>query len=292
VPGISRRPFVARTAEFNAAFATRQEGEVTYFTGCAANYLSPSIGEAVLHILRACGYNVHVPKDMACCGAPALVAGESDTVRGLAAHNLALLAKLPGLVVSACGSGGLMLRLEYPRLMEGKAGTDDTELERCARETAARCLDISEFLVRTVGAARLQSLLTRKVLRRLTYHEPCHLGRGLGVQAEPRALIGLIAPDFAEMPEAGRCCGSGGAYGVTHWAESREILRKKMRNAARVNAAVLATGCPACMIQLTAGARIAERAMPVFHLAELTAWAMGYEPSDAAEKTRFWQLEH
>jgi Fe-S oxidoreductase len=65
-----------------------------------------------------------------------------------------------------------------------------------------------------------------------------------------------------------------------------------MRNAARINAAILATGCPSCIIQLTAGARIAERDMPVFHLAELTAWTMGYEPADATEKTRFRQLEH
>jgi glycolate oxidase iron-sulfur subunit len=78
---------------------------------------------------------------------------------------------------------------------------------------------------------------------------------------------------------------------MTHWTESRAILCKKMRNAARVNAAVLATGCPSCMIQLTAGARIAERDMPVFHLAELVAWAMGYEPADTVEKARFRQLE-
>jgi glycolate oxidase iron-sulfur subunit len=290
VPGISPRPFVSRVPEFNAAFGPQSEGTLTCFTGCAANYLHPSVGEAVLHILRVCGYNVHVPRDMACCGAPALVAGESDTVRRLAAHNLELLSKLPGAVVSACGSGGLMLRREYRQLAEEGADEGSAELARLARETAARCLDISEFLVRTVGAERLQPLLTRKLARRVTYHEPCHLGRGLGVQAEPRALLKLLASDFAEMPEAGRCCGSGGTYGMTHWTESREILRKKIRNAARVNAEVLATGCPSCMIQLTAGARIAERDMPVFHLAELVAWAMGYEPADAAEKARFRRM--
>jgi len=291
VPSISPRPFVGRVPEFNAAFGARSEGELTFFTGCAANYLYPSIGEAALHTLRVCGYNVHVPKNMGCCGAPALVAGEKATVRGLAAHNLELLAKLPGAVVSACGSGGLMLRFEYPLLTEEDADEHDAERARRARETAARCLDISEFLICTVGAERLQPLFTRKLTRRLTYHEPCHLGRGLGVQAEPRALIGLIATDFAEMPEAGRCCGSGGTYGLAHWTESREILRKKMHNAAQVNAAILATGCPSCMVHLTAGARITERDMPVFHLAELAAWAMGYEPVNAAEKTRFRQLE-
>jgi glycolate oxidase iron-sulfur subunit len=290
VPGISPRPFLSRVPEFNAAFAARPEGSLTSFTGCAANYLYPSVGEAVLHILRACGYDVHVSGDMACCGAPALVAGESDTVRQLAAHNLALLAKLPGAVVSACGSGGLMLRHEYRQLAEEDADESNAELARRAGDIASRCLDISEFLIHTVGTQRLQPLFRRKLAQRLTYHEPCHLGRGLGVQAEPRALLRLIAPDFVEMPEAGRCCGSGGTYGMTHWTESREMLRKKMLNAARTKAALLATSCPSCMIQLTAGARIAGRDMPVFHLAELAAWAMGYEPADTAEKTRFGQL--
>ena len=292
VPGISPRPFIGRTPEFNAALGPKPEGDLTYFTGCAANYLYPSIGEAVLHILRSCGYNVHVPKNTVCCGAPAFTAGASSTVRGLAAHNLALLAKLPGIVVSACGSGGLMLRREYRQLADEDAGEGDAEFARLALETADRCLDISEFLVRAVGPERLQTLLTRRIARRLTYHEPCHLGRGLGVQAEPRALLGLIASDFVEMPDAGRCCGSGGTYGITHWTESREILRKKMHNATQVEAAILATACPSCMIQLTAGARILERDMPLFHVAELVAWAMGYEPADTTEKTRFRQLEH
>jgi glycolate oxidase iron-sulfur subunit len=112
------------------------------------------------------------------------------------------------------------------------------------------------------------------------------------VSAEPRALLRLIAPDFVEMPDAGRCCGSGGTYGITHWAESREILRKKMDNAARVNAEIMATGCPSCMVQLTAGAQVTGRAVPTFHVAELTAWTMGYEPAEATEAARFRVLKN
>jgi glycolate oxidase iron-sulfur subunit len=309
IPKISRRPFTERASGFNqeggmglkAGVSNRKgssdeaptpesAGEIVYFSGCAANYLYPVIGESLLYILRKAGYSVRVPKDTVCCGTPAAVAGESEVAQRLAEHNLERLAALPGIIVTTCGSCGLMLRREYPRMFAEKAGKDAPDAARAA-ETAARCLDVSEVLVKKIGTERLSSLFTRKVGRRISYHDPCHLGRGLGLRTGPRSVLKLLARDFAEMEDAERCCGSGGTYGMAHWPESREILRKKMRGVASAGAEILATGCPSCMIQLTAGGRIAGCGTPVFHTAELAAWAMGYEPADEEEKSRFSRLE-
>lgn len=300
VPAISRRPFTSRVPEFNPApqgasalspgaapgsAPPESAHNIVYFPGCAANYLYPTIGEALLYVLARCGFSVRVPKDLVCCGTPAAAAGEGDVVRRLAAHNLARLGATAGTVVTACGSGGLMLRHEYARFLE-----EDERAADDARTLAARCMDISEILMRRVGADRLAGLFTRRVAGRLTYHEACHLGRGLGISAEPRALLKLLGPGFVEMPDAGRCCGSGGTYGLTHWEESKEILKKKMDNAARVQAVIIATGCPSCMVQLTTGARIMRADQAIFHVVELAAWAMGYTPSDRTERARFDRL--
>jgi glycolate oxidase iron-sulfur subunit len=290
MPKISRRPFTERAPEFNEARTSEIAGEIVYFAGCAANYLFPTIGESLLYICRKAGYNVRVPKDAVCCGTPAAVAGEGEVALRLARRNLERLAAAPGLIVTTCGSCGLMLRREYPRMLGEAMGKDAPDSD-AAGATAARCLDVSELLVEKIGTERLSSLFTRKVERRISYHDACHLDRGLGVHAEPRKALKLLARDFVEMEDAGRCCGSGGTYGMAHWRESREILRKKMRGAVSSGAGILVTGCPSCMIQLTTGAKIVGCGAAVFHTAEITAWAMGYEPADGEEKSRFSRLE-
>lgn len=295
VPALAAVPFLERQPGPFAPAHGPELGQVLYFTGCAANYMLPTIGEATLYVLRKLGFGVHLPREQVCCGTPAAVNGETASVRDLAQRNLALFARQGLPVVTTCGSGGMMLRHEYPHLL----ATDDP-LHSSAAATAATCLDISELLVQEEVFARLAGRMVRPLRHRVTYHEPCHLGRGLGVSAQPRALLRLVAENFVEMPEAARCCGSGGSYGFTHWETSRAILARKTGHARNVQAAVMATGCPACVMQLSAGADAGVGAgddggeagappagITVLHTIELLAWAMGYTPGREHEARRF-----
>ncbi|MDR1314523.1 MAG: (Fe-S)-binding protein, partial [Deltaproteobacteria bacterium] len=88
--------------------------------------------------------------------------------------------------------------------------------------------------------------------RRVTYHDPCHLRRAMKVIEEPRKILkSLPGWEYVEMPEAGRCCGSGGSFSVLHPDLSEGIGMRKRGNIASVSPDVVATSCPACMIQLT-----------------------------------------
>ena len=87
---------------------------------------------------------------------------------------------------------------------------------------------------------------------RLTYHDPCHLKKSLGVAAQPRALLRANPGyDLQEMAEADWCCGMGGSFNLQHYDISASIGRRKRDNIVNSGCQVVATGCPACMLQIT-----------------------------------------
>ncbi|MBQ1538998.1 MAG: (Fe-S)-binding protein, partial [Desulfovibrio sp.] len=85
----------------------------------------------------------------------------------------------------------------------------------------------------------------------VTYHDSCHLKKGLGISKEPRALI-QANPDYklVEMKEADRCCGCGGSFTLYHYDLSRQIGQRKRNNIVASGAKVASAGCPACMMQM------------------------------------------
>ena len=86
----------------------------------------------------------------------------------------------------------------------------------------------------------------------LTYHDPCHLKKSLGVAAQPRTLMKANpAYTLKEMSESDWCCGCGGSFTLQHYATSAAIGRRKRDNIANSQCRVVATGCPACMLQIT-----------------------------------------
>ena len=135
------------------------------------------------------------------------------------------------------------------------------EQQRVA-DLAARTLDISQFLVDKVGVtAAVPGAEDGKIA--ITYHDPCHLKKSLGVAAQPRGLI-QANPAYVlkEMPESDWCCGCGGSFNLQHYETSAAIGKRKRDNIAKSQARVVATGCPACMLQITdmlsqAGMRVA-----------------------------------
>jgi Fe-S oxidoreductase len=85
----------------------------------------------------------------------------------------------------------------------------------------------------------------------VTYHQPCHLNRGQGVDWQPEAILKLL-PGFTyvRMKDFDRCCGGGGSFTFIHSKASEEIAKVKMNAVAAVCPDVVATACPLCRIQL------------------------------------------
>ena len=110
----------------------------------------------------------------------------------------------------------------------------------------------------------------------VTYHSSCHL-RAAGVTREPRAILSALpGVHFAEMPDADRCAGGAGTFVVKDYETSQKIFERKARAVEQVGADVVATSCPACMIQLKNGLT---DSVEVKHVAQMLQ-----EAYDAAEK--------
>lgn len=119
-------------------------------------------------------------------------------------------------------------------------------------QIAERTYDISQFLINFIGIDLVKNEPEKKLKPVVTWHDPCHLRKTLGICSEPRQLIRANdAYSFVEMPAPDTCCGMGGSFNLAYYRLSADIGQKKVAGIAKTGADVVATGCPACMIQLS-----------------------------------------
>jgi glycolate oxidase iron-sulfur subunit len=155
--------------------------------------------------------------------------------------NIEALEKYPA-IVTDCASCGAALK-EYRDLL-----ADDPDYRERAHAVSARVADVSEFLMKTPLVCPRGELPLR-----VTYHEPCHLGRGQGIREQPREMLKSIpGVEFVEMKGADVCCGGAGSFCITHPDLSGKVGAAKVESILASRADVVASGCPSCMSQLRA----------------------------------------
>jgi len=244
-------------------------GGVAYFHGCAANYFDDGVGDAVINVLRTHGVEPALPPQR-CSGTPIQTYGHQELAREGARFNLKSLA-LYETVVTGCASCTLMLK-DYPALfMDGEERVQ-------AEQLAKRVMHITEFVARSSQHPPMGQAAGRT--RCVTYHSSCHL-RAAGVTKEPRTLLAsLPGVHFADMPDADRCAGGAGTFIVKDYETSQHIFERKARAVGQVGADVVATSCPACMIQLKNGLG---QGVAVKHVAQLLDEA--YQAADRRQES-------
>ncbi len=105
---------------------------------------------------------------------------------------------------------------------------------------------------------------------RVTYHDPCHLKKGLGIYQSPREILRSISnAEFIEMDEADACCGFGGIFSLNHYDLASDIGDRKAESIKRSSAHVVATGCPGCKIHIEDSLNRAGMSVRVVHTIEL-----------------------
>lgn len=220
--------------------------KVGFFVGCLIDKIFPSIGEAILKSLDRLGAGVSLVAHQGCCGIPALSSGDAGTFSRLVRYNLAILAPESfDFLITGCATCTSTIRKLWPMMACELTEEEQQRVQALARKT----LDITQFLVDHLNPPAGADAHDRGVL--LTYHDPCHLKKSLGVASQPRALMRINpAYTFKEMAEADRCCGCGGSFNLQHYNLSAAIGRRKRDNIVKSGCAVVATGCPACMLQI------------------------------------------
>jgi glycolate oxidase iron-sulfur subunit len=240
--------------------------KVAYFVGCAAANLTPNVAQAAIRVLNRHNVEVVVP-DFVCCGMPAYGYGDVAATLDMARKNIDVARSLDvDAIIATCATCGSLLK-RYPVLL-----SEDAEYSTQASAFAGKVRDISEFLV-SIGLVTEMQTVKHKV----TFHDPCHLGRFQKVTSQPRQILKSIpGVEFIEMNEANICCGAAGSYSLKHYDLSMKVLAQKMQNVARTSADILVTCCPGCSMQLAHGIREHSLKMQSMELIELLDLA--YQP--------------
>ncbi len=249
---------------------------VGFFPGCLTDKLFPQVAHATLKTLAHHGVGVFIPENLGCCGIPALASGDTETFRKLVRHNLELFeGRELDHIVTVCATCASTIKKLWPTMVGNLPARDQEKMEALAEKT----LDISQLLteklkigVREIESEGEEDGEERRNRISVTYHDPCHLKKSLGVFRQPRALI-QANPRYLlkEMAEADRCCGCGGSFNLEHYDLSSSIGRRKRDNIVASGCSVAATSCPACMMHM--GDMLSQAGDPIVvrHVIELYA---------------------
>jgi L-lactate dehydrogenase complex protein LldE len=240
---------------------------IALFVTCLVDLMRPAVGFAALRLLEASGNEVVVPPGQTCCGQPAWSAGNRPLAEDLARQTIAELEAYDAVVVPS-GSCAEQIRLSYPKLF-----ADDPVWGPRAQALAARTRELSEFLV----GQEPPLLPPGEFAGRVTYHDSCKGLRGLGIKAQPRALLGRVRGlSLTEMADCEECCGFGGAFAENYADISARIVDRKCESIAAAGADAVVGGDLGCLLNIEGRLRRrGDETTRVLHFAEVLA---GEEP--------------
>lgn len=242
---------------------------VGFFPGCVVNYSETDLGESVLHVLAENNVAVKLAKEDVCCGIPSLVSGDIAHAKAMARKNIEIYSQFEmDALVFVCPSCAVAFKEEYPKLF----AEDSPEIQEKVKKLAMKVRDINEFLVHEIQL----KIPDRPLKEKVTYHDPCHLARSMGITKEPRDILQKVpGVDYVEMKEADTCCGFGGSFSVSFYELSHRINEGKLKNIADTQATTLATNCPGCMVHFRDGLAQHHMKQNVLHTVQLLSQAYG-----------------
>jgi heterodisulfide reductase subunit D len=250
-------------AEYAAAGETP---EVLFWVGCAGSFddRARKITKAFAKLLNAAGVKFAVlGQEESCTGDPARRAGNDFLFQMQAMQNIATLDGY-GVkrMVTACPHCFNTLKNEYPAL----GGIYEV-------------MHHTQFINTLLREGRLKVQGGSFRGKRITFHDPCYLGRGNGEYEAPREVLEKLDVELVEMKRSrqhGLCCGAGGGQ-MFKEAEpgNREVNVERSEEAIGTGSQVIAAGCPFCMTMLTDGVKHfnKEGQVQVKDIAELIAEA-------------------
>jgi heterodisulfide reductase subunit D len=220
-------------------YRVSENGDILLWVGCAP-YFSPifedigfnalEITKASLKVLNALGIEPKLLPNEKCCGHDALWTGDLETFRKLAEYNATQI-KEAGVkkIIFSCPEGYRTFKLDYPNYVN----------------LGCEVQHISEFLAEKMGE---NGVKFKEIKKKVTYQDPCRLGRHLGVYEAPRKVLQSIpGVEFVEMRHSGLesiCCGTSAFTNCDSY--SNMLRAERLCEATDTGAELLITACPKC----------------------------------------------
>ena len=245
--------------------------KAAFFTGCIIDKFFPDVAKASYDVLNYHNIDVIIPDNQGCCGIPFVSTGDFDALKKLMLHNLQRFnADDFDYLITSCATCTFTIKKILPMIAADNSWPFKSKIDAISKKT----LDISRFLISKVGIKKNDNYNSKASL--ITYHDPCHLSKSLGVSSEPRDLIKANRNyQLEEMDKADSCCGMGGSFNLSHYDISSDIGMRKAAHIKATGSSVVATGCPACMLQLSDMLSKTRSSILVKHFIEIYAESLG-----------------
>ncbi|MHA1274449.1 MAG: (Fe-S)-binding protein [Promethearchaeota archaeon] len=215
----------------------RDNAEVIYFVGCTSAYREKQLFNSVIPILEQLNIDFTLIKEEVCCGSPLITTGQKKEAKKLAEINVSNINKMEGKILIASCAGCLRtLKSQYKKKYDLVINKE--------------ILHISEFLAKKLSQLKKLYNTKKRDLEIATYHDPCHIGRHLGIYDEPRKVLksipGIKFVEIERNRDNAWCCGAGAGVksGLKDWAV--EIAEARVKEAEETEAKYLVSTCPFC----------------------------------------------
>ena len=214
---------------FDRPSMTKREGTIPLYLGCLYQ-ARPIEAKTIISVLERCGIDPLVAEE-ACCGYIVHATGfrgEFESIQGRFKETYA--PHLDGEILTLCPTCTITLKERY---------------------------DLSVKHAIVAVAERIEELNPRQLNMNATYHDPCHLGRMLGIFEEPRTILRALGVELVEMDQNrvfSTCCGGGGGVADTNEELSLEVAKNRVRDALKAGVENIVTSCPTCEPTLLRGA--------------------------------------
>ncbi|MFX1386232.1 MAG: (Fe-S)-binding protein [Promethearchaeota archaeon] len=232
------------------------DSKLAYFVGCTTSYREQNIAINTAEILNSLQVDFKILKDEHCCGSPVYMTGQTEEAKKIAETNVRIF-KDEGIekIITSCAGCYRMLKDTYSKKFELDHGIE--------------ILHLPEFILEKLNnnEVRFNNNLNMKI----TYHDPCHIGRHMGIYEPPREVLnnipGIELIEMARTKQNAWCCGSGGGVRSAFKDLSSFAANERIEEAKETTAEALVSCCPFCLNQFKSNIKNDE--IKTFDLSEL-----------------------
>jgi Fe-S oxidoreductase len=236
-----------------------------------ATYREQNIAKTTIALLKKLNVNfTMLGAEEWCCGSVMLRSGNSEVAKKMIEHNVKAIKDLGAdTVVTSCAGCYRTIKQDYPKFVD---------------DLGFKVLHTPEFLLKYIEDGKIEFTGMPEPLK-VTYHDPCHLGRHMNIYDPPRkvlqAIPNLKLVEMSRTRENARCCGSGGGVASAYKELANDMADTRLKDALDTNAKILTSACPFCTYALKSAAERAQVAekLNVIDFSELVLKQINYKGS-------------
>ena len=214
------------------------DAKLAFFVGCTTSYREQNVAIATAEILNSLQIEFKILKDERCCGSPVYMTGQTEKAKNIAETNINIF-KDAGIekIITSCAGCYRTLKETYTQKFELDHGIE--------------VIHLPEFLLDKLNSGDIK--FNKEVNMKITYHDPCHIGRHMGIYEPPREVLkkipGIELVEMIRNRHSAWCCGSGGGVRSAFKDLSAFAANERIEEAKETTAEAIVSCCPFCLNQ-------------------------------------------